>query len=47
MIMESLTWNTRHFAGKTELPVLTPAEWLEQFAGEQRELCPIDAVLTI
>lgn len=29
-----VTWNTRHFAGKTELPVLTPAGWLERFAGE-------------
>lgn len=26
-----VTWNTRHFVGKTELPVLTPAEWLERF----------------
>lgn len=24
-----VTWNARHFAGKTRLPVLTPAEYLE------------------
>jgi hypothetical protein len=29
-----VTWNTRHFVEKTELPVLTPAQWLERFAGE-------------
>jgi hypothetical protein len=29
-----VTWSTRHFAGKTDLPVLTPAEWLERFAGK-------------
>jgi RecB family exonuclease len=34
--MESFIWKTRHFAGKTDLPVLTPAEWLERFA-EDRE----------
>ncbi len=25
-----VTWNARHFAGKTRLPVLTPAEYLAQ-----------------
>lgn len=29
-----VTWNTRHFVGKTELTVLTPAQWLERFAGK-------------
>lgn len=29
-----VTWNTRHFAGKTDLLVITPAEWLERFAEE-------------
>ena len=23
-----ITWNTRHFAGKVPIPVLTPEEWL-------------------
>jgi hypothetical protein len=25
-----VTWNARHFAGKTHLPVMTPAEYLSQ-----------------
>ena len=25
-----VTWNARHFAGKTHLPVMTPAEYLNQ-----------------
>lgn len=29
-----VTWNTRHFVGKSELLALTPVEWLERFAEE-------------
>jgi len=25
-----ITWNARHFANKTRLPVLTPAQYLDQ-----------------
>jgi hypothetical protein len=25
-----LTWNARHFQGKTAVPVLTPEDWLRQ-----------------
>ncbi len=29
-----ITWNKRHFAGRTALDVLTPVEWLERSAEE-------------
>jgi hypothetical protein len=28
-----LTWNARHFVGKTAVPVLTPEDWLDQRAA--------------
>ena len=33
-----VTWNARHFAGKTRLPVLTPAQYLEENGMSQRHL---------
>ena len=32
-----ITWNMRHFAGKTALDVLTPAKWLERFAEKDND----------
>lgn len=26
-----ITWNTKHFAGKTAIQVQTPEEWLEEY----------------
>jgi len=28
-----LTWNAKHFVGKTMIPVVTPTEWLQQQQG--------------
>ena len=30
-VTEFITWNARHFVGKTHLDVKTPERWLEQF----------------
>jgi hypothetical protein len=33
---EFITWNARHFRDKTSLPILTPAEFLEQLTPSAR-----------